>query len=127
MGKTSATFENAQNAVRNYRRLKLKCKPRWNAMYDVLDSHVKAEQEIRECAKKFPERVGDDTVTRSFLKKAEKHTPYRKEMKECHADLQGKGPLLHEGQDALDILAECVLAGEGAFEHCKLKDTAFKK
>ena len=94
-------------------------------MYDDLDSHVKAEQEIRECAKKFPERVrmiicfanllqfllphliysviysylqvGDDTVTRSFLKKVEKHTPYLKEMKECHADLQGKGALLHEG------------------------------
>ena len=123
-------------------------------MYDVLDSHVQAEDEIRQCAKKFPERVceiicctrlpylsslhltfsviysdlqvGDDTVTRSFLKKVEKHTPYLKEMKECHADLQGKAALLHEGQDALDILAECVLEGDGAFEHCKLKDTAFK-
>ena len=71
-------------------------------------------------------QVGYDTVTRSFLKKVEKHTPYLKEMKECHADLQGKGALLHEGQDALHILAECVLDGDGAFEHCKLKDTAFK-
>jgi hypothetical protein len=47
-------------------------------------------------------------------------------MKECHANLQGKVNLLHEGQDALDILAECVLEGGGSFEHCKLKDNAFK-
>ena len=71
-------------------------------------------------------QVGDDTVTRSFLKKIEKHTPYRKDMKGCHADLQGKGALLQEGQDVLDVLAECVLVRDGAFEHCKLKDTAFK-
>ena len=70
--------------------------------------------------------VGDDTVTQIFLMKVENHTPYPKEMNECHADLQGKGSLFHKGQDAPDILAECVLVGDGAFDYCELKDTEFK-
>ena len=71
-------------------------------------------------------QVGDETISQSFLNKIQKHAPYLKQMKECHKDLQYKGALLHEGQDALDTLAECVLEGDGDFEHCKLKDTAFK-
>ena len=43
-------------------------------------------------------------------------------MKDCHTDIQGKGALLHEGQGALDVLAECVLEGDGDFEHCKAWD-----
>ena len=152
--KTSASFENAQVNARHYRRLKTKCKPRWNAMYEMLDSHQTSEQEIRAVARKHPDRVreiifftslcylsppqltlalnsydlqvGEATISQSFLNKLRKHTPYLKEMKECHADLQKKGALLHEGQDALDTLMECVEEGVGGFEHCKLKDTHIK-
>ena len=56
--KTSATFQNAQNASHRYRRPKDKCKTRWAAMlHDVLDSHVKGEDEIRACSREHPEKV----------------------------------------------------------------------
>ena len=71
-------------------------------------------------------QVSDRTVSQSYIARVGGHLPYLKEMKACQADLQKKGALLCEGQEALDSLAECVEEGVGAFKNCKLKDDHFR-
>ncbi len=57
-------------------RLKKKCVTRWTAVEDMLNSHLKAAQEIREVSSAFPDRVSDETVSNRFIRNVAKHTAY---------------------------------------------------
>ena len=123
----SATLYNVQQACESYAsRLKINCTTRWGAICQMLNSHLKSENEIREVSKAFPDRVSEETVTQAFILSVENHTPYLNNINECSADLQTRGATLAECQDALEVLAGMVEDGADSFEHCKLKDEKFK-
>ena len=105
----------------------MRCKwaTRWNALTDMFNNHIKAEDDIRQVAKDFPGRLDDTTVGTAFMRRVKSHISYLNTIKATSCELQTKGATLSACNDVCTILDEEVQLGQGVtgdyFENCKLK------
>ena len=132
--KLSAELENIQlmeegddDRKPHPKKLKLQAATRWNSMEGLFTSHVLLGDNIREVIKSHPDReLSDETISRSFITKINKHLPYLKELKCASVNMQTKLATLEYCQFQCDGIITLAAQGQSPntgpghdFEYCK--------
>ena len=109
------------------KKLKLQAATRWNSMESLFTSHVTLGDNIREVIKSHPDRdLSDETISKSFTAKINKHLPYLMELKCASINMQKRLATLDYCQFQCNGIATLAAQGKSPntgpghdFEHCK--------
>ena len=125
--KLTAALANVQQAAYH---LKMKAATRWTYLTDMFLSHLQAEDDIREVARQFPDKIDDGTVSSNFISRMKQHISYLNVIKTTACELQTEKATLGNCVDVLELLSEEVLEGYRVrgheFQHCKLESDRFE-
>ena len=72
---------------------------------------LKAEDDIREVARQFPDKIDDGTVLSNFISQMKQHISYLNVTKTTACELQTEKATLTNCADVLDFLSEEVMEG----------------
>ena len=127
--KLSAELENIQLMEEETcpKKLKLQAATRWNSMESLFTSHVTLGETIREVIRSHPDRdLSDESISRAFTAKINKHLPYLTELKCASVNMQKRLATLEYCQFQCDVISKFAAQGRSPntgpghdFEHCK--------